>query len=339
MSSKIIEEDIVRIWEEFSLKPIAGKTILLTGSTGLIGTYLIYSIIKFNKDNNNKIKLVLIAHNDLPKHLNFLEYDSCIEIYRGDLSDYVFCQSLPCADYIIHAAGYGQPGKFMSDKMKTILINTMATKMLLEKLNENGKFLFVSTSEVYSGSDKVPYSEDDYGTTMPDHFRACYIEGKRCGEAICHAFEERHNNSVKIARVSLSYGPGVRNSDKRVLYNFIQKGLDGKISMLDAGEAKRVYCYVSDTVSILWNILLRGEDIVYNVGGKSHTTIFELATLIAKVLQVPLEKPFQYASEIGAPKEVFVDMKKVEKEFNKTQYVSLEEGIGRTIAWYRSEVV
>ena len=337
MGNRIITEDIESIWEEIDLSPLAGRSVLITGASGLIGTYMIYSLLHWNSSSSDKIHISLVIHRDLPVHLQGLERKPDVTIYRGDLSDYRFYESLPNFDCIIHAAGYGQPGRFMENQIKTIRLNTMATDLLLAHLAPAGRFLFVSTSEVYSGSAETPYTETTVGATMPDHMRACYIEGKRCGEAICHAYMGT-DKTVKIGRVSLAYGPGVRKTDKRVLYNFIEKGLQGTIHMMDAGKAKRVYCYVSDTVSILWNILLRGEKYTYNVGGMSHTTIAELATLIGEKLNVPVVFPEEEQGMRGAPGEVFVDMSRAISEFNKKDFVSLWDGLDRTIEWYRENL-
>ena len=337
MGNKIIEEDIASIWSEFDLSPLAGKSVLITGASGLIGTYMIYSLLRWNNTSSDKIQVALVIHRELPDHLRDLEQHPEITIHRGDLSDYRFFESLPIFDCIIHAAGYGQPGMFMENQIKTIRLNTIATDLLLAHLSPAGRFLFVSTSEVYSGSPETPYTETTVGATMPDHLRACYIEGKRCGEAICHAYMGT-DKTVKIGRVSLAYGPGVRKTDKRVLYNFIEKGLCGSIQMMDAGRAKRVYCYVSDTVSLLWNILLRGKEHTYNVGGMSHTTIAELAALIGENLNVSVTFPEEEQGMFGAPREVFVDMNRALSEFGKKKFVSLEDGLARTIEWYRENL-
>ena len=337
MGNKIISEDIESIWSEIDLSPLAGKTVLITGASGLIGTYMIYSLLHWNDGSQDKIHISIVIHRELPDHLKELEQNSAVTIYRGDLSDYRFFESLPTFDCIIHAAGYGQPGLFMENQIKTIRLNTMATDLLLAHLAPAGRFLFVSTSEVYSGSVETPYTETTVGATMPDHMRACYIEGKRCGEAICHAYMGT-DKTVKIGRVSLAYGPGIRKTDKRVLYNFIEKALHGSIQMMDTGRAKRVYCYVSDTVSILWNILLRGKENIYNVGGMSHTTIADLATLIGENLKVSVVFPEEEQGMRGAPGEVFVDMSRATSEFGKKNFVSLENGLARTIAWYRENL-
>lgn len=332
MNNSIIVEDVDEILSETDLSELQSKSVLITGATGLIGTYLVYSLLKLNKVN-----IRIVIHNDLPSHLKHLADYENVAIYQGDLSDYAFCDSLPTSDYIIHAAGYGQPRKFVDDKIKTIRLNTMATDCLLGKLKPNGRFLFISTSEIYSGSEDVPYTEESCGMTMPNHPRACYIEGKRCGEAICHAWQAT-GKVVKIARVALAYGPGIRASDGRVLYNFIQKGLQGKIDLLDAGLARRTYCYISDTVSNLWNILLRGEDTIYNAGGISEASIRELAEIVGRILNVPVVVPNVDEGLAGAPLNVALNIDKTRTEFNKNRYIDLETGIERTIKWYKANI-
>lgn len=337
MDNSIIVEDIDEIWSEIDLSELQGKSVLITGATGLIGTYLVYSLLKLNQVSAEKTLIRIVTHNGLPIHLEHLATEKNLEIYQGDLSEFAFCSSLPESDYIIHAAGYGQPRKFVENKIKTIRMNTIATDILLSKLKPEGKFLFVSTSEIYSGSEDIPYNETTRGVTMPDHFRACYIEGKRCGEAICHAWNAA-GKTAKIARVALAYGPGIRPSDGRVLYNFIQKGIAGKINLLDSGRAERTYCYISDNVSNLWNILLRGKEVTYNVGGTSHATIRKLAETIGEILNVPVVVPQVEEGLSGAPQDVALNIDKTWNEFGKTHYKDLKLGIARTVKWYLANI-
>jgi len=201
-------------------------------------------------------------------------------------------------------------------------------------LNVNGKFLFISTSELYSGLPHPPYNESQIGTTNTTHPRSCYIEGKRCGEAICNAFRQ-NGVAAKSARLALAYGPGTRPDDKRVLNAFIEKAFKGKITLMDQGNAKRTYCYVSDAVEILWNILLKGTEPLYNVGGFSHTTISELAEKIGTYLNIPVEYPDKEQDLVGAPDDVYLDMNKVKQEFRKTDWVNFDEGLQRTINWQK----
>lgn len=336
MDEKIIIDDIEKIYSKVNLSDLMGKSILITGGTGLIGSYIIYTLKRLNEGADKKATVYVVVHNGVPNWLKFIETDSNYKILKGDLSDYNFLVSLPCTDYIVHAAGYGQPGLFMVDKMKTIRLNTLATDVLLSKVPENGKFLFVSTSEVYSGSKNVPYQEQDSGRTTPQHSRGCYIEGKRCGEAICMAYKEK-GVDVKIARVSLAYGPCFKQGDRRVLNNFIEKSMHENIEMLDSGQSKRIYCYVSDTVEMLWKVILEGNDVVYNIGGIEETSVKCVADIVARLSGVNVCVPENGEGLKDAPKVVAMSIDKVKKEFGKNDFICLEEGLARTINWYKDE--
>ena len=336
LDNTIIIQDCKKVIEQIDLSLFNNRKVLITGASGLIGTYITYCIFEYMKADNSTIDLTLLCSSEIPEHLKELSDNSCCKFILGDLTDENFLDSLEKYDDIIHAACYGQPGKFMADKISTIMLNTYTTKKLLEKVNDNGRFLFISSSEVYSGSDELPYKESCSGVTMPDHPRACYIEGKRLGEALCYAFSEKNIN-VKIARVALAYGPGVKRNDKRVLYNFIQKAiLEHKIEMLDQGESRRVYSYVADTVHLLLSIMLYGKETLYNVGGDSEISIKELAKLVGNELGVDVIIP--ETSEKGfneAPQTVKMDISRVVNEFNKKKFIDINEGIQRTIQWYK----
>lgn len=328
-----IYQEVAEEYTALDFTTLYGKCLLITGATGLVGSYLAETIRWLNTERNANIRLYIVSHSGMPSHLCELEQDSHTTVLSGDLSDSNWRKTLPSADYIIHAAGYGQPGKFTAAPEKTIALNTSATADLLEKLTPGGKFLFISTSEVYSGLDKDAYQETDIGTTTPQHPRACYIEGKRCGEAICMAYRAK-GVEAKCARLALAYGPGTRSDDRRVLNEFIKKGIQNhEIRLMDSGTARRTYCYVTDAVEAMWNILLRGTEPVYNVGGHSEISIRDLAKNIGNILSVPISVPAETAEMSGAPKSVCMNLEKVEREFEKTLYVDLQDGLHRTIDW------
>lgn len=234
-------------------------------------------------------------------------------------------------DMIIHGAGYGQPLRFTEDKIRTIRINTDTTERLFGYLKEGGKFLFISTSEVYSGA-IPPYQEDTLGTTTPEHPRACYIEGKRCGEAICIAYKEQ-GFDVKIARLALAYGPA-NLGDTRVLNQFIEQGLTGEIRLMDSGTAVRTYCYVEDAVELMWKILTQGKGTVYNVGGFSTVTIAELAQEIGRIMGAKVVIPDAGTALGGSPQNVMLDMTRTLREFDQ-RFTTLDKGLRKTISQYK----
>ena len=169
-----------------------------------------------------------------------------------------------------------------------------------------------------------------------NHHRSCYIESKRCGEAICYSYKSTGAN-VKIIRLSLAYGPGTKAGDHRVLNALIEKGLKEKeIKLLDRGEAIRTYCYITNVIEMIWNILLFGSQSIYNVGGNSQTTIRELAELIGQRLDKNVVLPETSEKISGSPKVVNISTKKYKDEFGDVCFISLDEGIVKTIDWQKN---
>lgn len=330
----IIDSDAERILRKIDLSEILGKTVLVTGASGLIGVYFLACLKRFASCNPDQFTVIASMFSAPDRQLSaFLDYSGAC-VLSGDLADPEVCKGLQAADYIIHAAGYAQPGRFMKNPLKTLQLNTVASFSLLEKLKPYGKALFVSTSEVYSGLRKMPYKESDIGTTNTTHPRACYIEAKRCGEAIFNAYREKGVNA-KSVRLSLAYGPGTKCGDLRVVNSFIQKALAGRITLMDQGDASRTYCYVSDAVEMMWNILLKGKEPIYNVGGVSKVTIGGLARKIGAYLNVPVVFPADAKCIAGAPDDVSLDLTRVNAEFGAKEFVSFDWGLERTIEWQK----
>jgi nucleoside-diphosphate-sugar epimerase len=273
-----------------------------------------------------------ITYNKKPEHFNLFKN---ISFRAGNLIDVNFLSTLDNYDIILHGANYGQPGKFMENKIETILLNTYTTNFLINKLNKNGKFLFISSSEVYSGLEKESYNENDIGMTNALHDRACYIESKKCGEAICTSHNKDYNTDIKCIRLALGYGPGAKIGDRRVLYSFIEKALKyNKIEMLDSGDALRAYCYINDAVLMMFNILFNGKDVIYNVGGIDDISIYDLAAKIGKILSVPVISG-NSTGLLSAPKNVKLDLSKYFKEFGQINFISYETGLKNTCRWYQ----
>lgn len=338
MNNQILEEDAKRVIERVNLKPLTGKTIMVSGASGLIGTHLLYSIKAFIEAGNKIEKLYILIFHTLPKHLNWIEDCEWAEILKGDLTDTIFLNSLPEADIIIHGAGYAQPSLFMNAQDKTLKLNTIATFGLIEKVKQGGKFLFISSSAVYTGCTQLPFQEGQIGNSNTTHERSCYIEGKRCGEAICQAYRKK-GIDAKAVRFSITYGPGTKKGDVRALNSFMERGiLEQKITLMDEGNAQKVYCYISDAVELLWDILLLGKESIYNVGGHSKTSIYELASKVGEYLNVPVIRTEDGKGIAGAILEEHLDMTKSETEFQKQHYITIEEGLKRTVQWNKENL-
>ncbi len=280
---------------------------MITGATGLIGQAIVESL------RGSGAHVWVISH----KYLNTFE-DKHLQ-----------------SDVIFHCAGYGQPSVFMKQPLATIKVNTDATIRLLQSLKPGGSFLFCSSSEVYNGLDKLA-TEDDIGTTNPSHPRGCYIEGKRCGEAIVNAFRAAGVKAFS-ARIAPTYGPGTRKHDGKAMSQFIESALvNKKIELQDSGKAIRTYGYIDDVIDMLWNIALYGTQPVYNVGGHSVTSIADLALKIGELTGAEVRIPVDKEDQIGGAKIVKLDLTRYEIEFGKLNYINLDEGLKRTIAYQRT---
>ena len=334
MVENLIINDIEKKLLYFDPSFFRNKSILITGASGLIGTYILAYIAFLNKQNLN---INGYAHSFSEPSLHMKELLRCgkVKHIKADLSDTEQYQKLPEVDIVIHAAGYAQPTLFMANPLTTISINVTATIALLKRVKSGGTFIFISSAEVYCGQEVVPFNEEQIGVSTPYHPRSSYIEGKRCGEAACAAARKEGMRAISI-RLGDIYGPGTRANDKRALNSFIQKALvNNKIELLDQGLAKRTYFYITDAVESIINIIISGKESVYNVGGESVTSISELAKLIGSITGVEVYVPNDNKKIIGSPATLQLNTERLQKEFGCKKYVELSDGLRRTIEWQK----
>lgn len=335
----LIQQDCLEYLNKIDLTPLRNKTVYITGANGLIGTYLIYLFHLANITQNAGIQIIAVSKHGPCEKMRDIFKDA-YEFYSVDLAAENL--SLPQkADFIIHGATYAQPGKFLRNYYDTIHLNTTATENLLQKAKKDGaKFLFLSSSEIYGNPDasNIPTKEDFPGLCSPVNIRAIYSESKRMGETLCFAYKNFESVDVKIARISMTYGPGVSIHDERVMGQFMKQALTNhKIVMLDDGSKVRTFCYIADCTLMLLNVLLYGKDFVYNVGSSEPITIRALAeeicSLTGSALEVgPAKKEITQNIEVS-PNRVELNIDKVTGEFNLPPFKPFREGLARTIEW------
>lgn len=332
--NQILIDDANLVITRVDLSGIDAQRILVAGASGLIGTHIVYSIKQYVETTGADIELYIMTRSELPEQLDFANRCGWIKVFKGDMTDGSFLRTLPEADIIIDAAGYGQPIRFMNEAANTLKINTYTIFELMEKLKRPGKFLFMSSSAVYTGLGETPFREEKIGDSNTNHPRACYIEGKKCGEAICNAYRT-DGIDAKSVRLSITYGPGAKKDDVRVMNTFIRSALvEKQIKLLDDGKAQKAFMYVSDAVELIWKILLFGKEPTYNIGGSEQITIAQLAHMIGSYCnaKVILNGAEQNAVK-GTISSELLSMERVTKEFGKNRYMGMEEGIQRTINW------
>lgn len=332
MQNRIIDEDVKFIQSELNLSWFSNKKILITGASGMVGFYLLRCFADLLSTENSPKELWVISKSGI--YPDQIPSNKEINYLKADLCDNNLFLKLPKFDVIFHAGGYAQPGLFLEDPLSTIKINTASTLNLLNLLNKNGKFLFFSSSEVYSGSSKIPYKECDIGTSNTSHERAAYIEGKRCGEAIVDSARKHLNLDAVSVRLSLVYGPGTKKDDRRVLNSIINQSLNfSKINLLDNGNAQRTYCYITDAIKLSIAALLKGTESIYNVGGISEITILDLARKVADLTNSELFPGKNQKSFKSAPAAVKLNLEKIIELIGEHEFVDIDTGLTRTINW------
>jgi nucleoside-diphosphate-sugar epimerase len=326
MKNDIIFSDAEDVLKAVDFKSLDGASIFITGATGLLGTHLLASLCLLKESGLNIS--VTGQYNSPPADFTYEIAE------RGGF--YLQRDLMGGADVVIHAAGYAQPLRFVNAPATTIRLNTEVTHNLLQRLAPGGRFLFLSSSEVYSGNTKQVVTEDDIGTTTPYHPRACYIEGKRCGEAICNAYRNAGVRAVS-ARLGATYGPGTRKHDKRVINSLIEQALTtGKIEREFPGHDARSYCYSRDAIKMLWQILLHGKAPVYNVGGVERASVATLAGDIGNITNAVVFPTPKVGSELaGSAKNPILSVSRIDEEFGDLDYLSLSGGLRRTIEWQK----
>ena len=336
----IVKEDCLKILDKIDIRKLKNSSILVTGSNGLLGRYIVSTVYLANELHDLNCTIYCMSlhgpNNDIKELLN----DNVIPI-KADLSEsFEFDNKV---DYIFHAACYGQTSAWMKDKLKTISLNVDATRALLELAKKhNSRFLYFSTLDVYGNipENLVPVEESYTGNVSTISTRSAYGESKRLGETICAVYRKELGIKAYIARIFHTYGPGITIDDERVIGNFIRKALiDKHIQMLDQGDSVKTFGYVADTVYMLLRIILDGKDLVYNVGGIARLSIRELADIVsASCGNVPISTPEnQVALEhvVGDNRYVGGDISKFISEFGKVDHMDFKEAIRRIVEWNR----
>lgn len=321
--------EIAQVVERLPMEVLEGKSVLLTGASGLLGSNLL-SVLARARLSRLSIQV---------RSGEYLKPPG-VDVYYADLSNAADCARLPNADIVISAAAYAQPLRFLADPLRSLRASAFGLMALLEKVNIGGRFLYISSSEVYCDCQvEPPYKESDIGTITPYHPRACYIQGKLFGEAMTYLYRARGISTVAV-RPGIIYGPGFKKGDRRSWAMFVQEAVDnGKIELLDAGLVQRSFLYMADGIELILRALLDGTEAVYNIASPEPCSIAALARAVGKAAGVPVIIPKAKASAIaGTPQSLELDSTRAFTEFGKTDFTALADGLKRTIVWWRDKV-
>lgn len=351
VADSIVEDDLDYIVENIREEAIklSGKTVLMSGGSGFLGSYFTKIFERLNKSVLPKPCKIISMDNYItgtPKK-NFLGdiMDENIEFMYHDVRLPVFIQD--SVDYIIHAAGLASPFYYQKFPLETIEAAVTGAKNLLEiaRSKKITGFLFFSSSEIYGDPDPkfVPTSEDYAGRVSSVGPRACYDESKRLTETICTVYFQKYGVPTKIVRPFNVYGPGMKPDDYRVIPTFLSRGLAGEdLPVHGNGVQTRTFCYIADAIVGFLKVLLSGKPGgIYNIGNeKPEITMLQLAEIIAKNLNNGVKaKTIEYPSSYpaGEPMRRCPNLTLARTELGYAPTIDLDNGMKRTISWFRSK--
>lgn len=350
MAEGIVKEDIYRIAQAFKkdAKKLEGKTLLISGGAGFIGSYILATIHELNRSYFSKPCRVISIDNFITgrkrRIVEEIKSDSFIFI-EADVTKPLDIKEK--VDYIIHAAGLASPVYYQKYPLETIDSAIYGVRNLLDVgLNKKIKsFLYFSSSEIYGDPDPnfIPTPETYRGNVSVIGPRSCYDESKRLGETICMVFYDKFNVPVKIVRPFNVYGPGMLPNDYRVVPMFISSALKGKpLPVHDKGNQTRTFCYISDAVIGFLKVLLSkksGE--VYNVGSDmDEINMMNLAMTVSGLFKNKIEvQTVKYPSTYpqDEPKRRCPDLTKIKTNLGYKPTINLKQGLSRVIKWYKEE--
>ena len=283
-------EDVVNMdipWEK-----LKDKRIMISGATGLIGSFLIDVILENNIINKLNCMVYALSRNTEKAKIRFSKYsnDPHLIFIPYDVKNPFIQDNLKTIHYVLHLASNTHPLQYSTDPIGTITTNIIGIQNMLDFAVEHRatRFAFASSNEIYGENrGDVEFFDENYcGYINSNTMRAGYPESKRCGETLCQAYKAQKELNVVIPRFTRSYGPTMLMSDTKAISQFIKKGIaEEDIVLKSAGKQFYSYQYVADSVSGLLTILLCGKNgEAYNIA-EEHSDIMlkDLAAAIADI--------------------------------------------------------
>ncbi|OQY22839.1 MAG: SDR family NAD-dependent epimerase/dehydratase [Chloroflexi bacterium] len=311
--------------------------ILITGGAGFIGSHLCDRLLAdghevIAMDNLSTGNVNNIAHLAGRERFHFVKHDVTNYIFvEGDL------------DAVFHLASLPSPVDYLNLPIQTLKVGALGThKTLGLALEKGARFLLASTSEVYGDPLEHPQREEYWGNVNPVGPRGVYDESKRFAEALTMAYHRYHSVDTRIIRIFNTYGPRMRMDDGRVVPNFICQALRGDpLTVYDDGSRTRSFCYVSDLVEGMVRLLHSSETAPVNMGNPDEMTILDFARQVLEL--TGSGSPIEFTAPTDArtaddPKMRCPDIGKARRVLDWSPQVSLDEGLRRTIEYFRELV-
>jgi dTDP-glucose 4,6-dehydratase len=242
-------------------------------------------------------------------------------------------------DFVLHFASPASPPQYDANPIHTLKVGTVGTMNMLGLARAKGAtFLLASTSEVYGDPLVHPQPETYWGNVNPIGPRGCYDEAKRCAEAFAMAYHKAHGVDTRIVRIFNTHGPRMQVLDGRAVPNFMAQAIRGRpLTVYGDGSQTRSLCYVSDLVRGILAALERADELPVNLGNPHEVTVLQLAETIVRLAQSNSEivhRPLP----IDDPKQRRPDITRARSLLGWEPEIALEDGLGRTLEYFRSVV-
>jgi dTDP-glucose 4,6-dehydratase len=304
--------------------------VLVTGGAGFIGSHLcdfllaqgcevvcMDSLLTGSVDN--------IAHIRDPRFL----------FVKHDVTNYIVVDGP--VDYVLHFASPASPIDYMELPIQTLKVGALGThKALGLALARRARFLIASTSEVYGDPLEHPQREEYWGNVNPVGPRGVYDEAKRFAEAMTMAYHRVHGLDTRIVRIFNTYGPRMRLTDGRAIPTFVRQAFAGEpLTVYGDGGQTRSFTFVSDLVDGIWRLMQAPVNDPVNLGNPRETTLLDLARRIIQQSGSSSSITFR-ALPVDDPKVRQPDITRARERLGWAPAVDLEDGLARTIAWYRA---
>jgi len=305
---------------------------LVTGGAGFLGSHLIDKLMSLGEEvicidnyftgNKTNIKQWI-------GHPNF-------ELIRHDVTEPIQLE----VDKIWHLACPASPVHYQYNPIKTSKTSFLGTYNMLGLARRvNAKFLLASTSEVYGNPDINPQPESYHGNVNPVGIRSCYDEGKRISETLCSDYRRIHNLDIRIMRIFNTYGPRMQPNDGRVISNFIFQALKGNpLTIYGEGKQTRSFCFVEDLIEGMIKLMNSKVLSPTNIGNPTQITILELANIIRRKINPDLNLIFKPLPE-DDPLQRKPDITKAIKELSWEPKINFDNGLNRTIEWFKENTL
>lgn len=289
--NKLYQEDIRYVaMLNFPWERLQDSTIVLSGATGLIGSFFVDVIMYRNKIYNMACQLYAIARDEKKAKERFLYCwdDTCFHFEKRDMNRPIFLENIKNGCFILHMASNTHPVAYATDPIGTITTNIIGLKNMLDfsVQHKAERVVFLSSNEIYGENygDTEKFNERYCGYIDCNTMRAGYPESKRCGEALCQAYIAQKDLDIVIPRLTRSYGPTMQMTDTKAISQFIRRAVANQDIILKS-NGTQYYSYINivDAVAGILTILFHGKcGEAYNIADDaSDITLKELAETIA----------------------------------------------------------